>query len=153
MIGIDSTQFELTQVDLKKVTAIMLYSLFNFVISQSLRKQTSLRWSLVTIYLILIFPTLILMSIAQNMEKGKKGHKLLQESILTKALYYAFYFSPTMFLSCALAIASTGSTFAAYIPLFWFISCVFLLFGKITTYYIFRLRNKRQKQYTQKHTQ
>lgn len=123
-------------------------SVFNFIISQSLRKQTSMRWSLVVIYLLLILPSIVLMSIAQSMENTKKRKMipLLRDSSLTKILYYAFYYSPTILLSCALAIASTGSTFAAYIPLIWLGIVILCIIGLIINYFLFTQNtNKKQK--------
>ncbi len=123
----------------------MLTTIFNFVISQSLRKQTSMRWSLVLFYLILIFPAMILMSMAQSMEKNQKQSKSLQQSSWKKFIYYTLYFSPTMFLSCAISIAAIGSTFAAWIPLFWFIIVLLLIFGYSINYYLFTNNSKKDR--------
>lgn len=134
----------------------MLQQVFNFVISQSLIKQTSNRWTLCVLYLIMIFPSIILLSFAQSMEKNEKKRKKREqekESFVNKfaldTLYYLCYFAPTMFLTCSIGIAAIGSTFCGYIPLFWLIIVFILIIMIIIDYYTYN-KQERDKKNTKK---
>ena len=102
----------------------MFSAVLGFIFSHTLQKQTSLRWSLVVLYLVLIFPSMLLLAYCQSAEKHKK-----KWNVFESLLFYLCWMAPTMFLTAAMAIAAVGSTFAGYVPLFWLIALITSIIG------------------------
>lgn len=115
-------------------------TIFNFIISQSIEKQHRKRWSLVILYAICIFPSVVLMAYAISAEKHKKYW-----STSNTILVWLCWISPTMFFTAAVAIAAVGSTFAAYVPLFWLIGFLLSLIGVVVDWYFGRVQIRPRK--------
>ena len=109
-------------------------AIVNFIISNSLEKQHRKRWSLVVLYLVCIFPSILLMAYAISAEKHKKTM-----SFWGTVLVWFCWMSPTLFFTAAIAIAAVGSTFAAYVPLFWLIGFLISVGGVAFDYFCRRL--------------